>query len=133
MKGIYFKFSSVLVIFFSMFLNQVVAGDIIIRRDDDMGSIPNRVARMSTFTSSSTTFITISANLTETDLIVDFSTPVGTAVVSVVDESGNVVYQTTVDTFIDSEVIIPVDGLNSGNYSLKISYDSTNLIGDFQF
>ena len=133
MKGIYFKFISVLVIFFSMFLNQVAAGDIIIRSDnDDPGSVINKVSSMNAYTSSSTTFITVSANLTETDLIVDFSTPVGTAFVSVVDESGNVVYQTVIDTFFESEVIIPVDGLNSGNYSLKISYGSTNLTGDFQ-
>jgi hypothetical protein len=81
---------------------------------------------------SSTFIIPVTADIIGSDLIVDFTTTVGTAVVSVVDQNGNVVYQTVVDTFSTPEVVIPVDGMSSGDYSLKISYGSTHLIGDFQ-
>jgi hypothetical protein len=76
--------------------------------------------------------IPVTADIIGSDLIVDFTSTVGTAVVSVVDQNGNVVYQTVVDTFSSPEVVIPVDGLSSGAYSLKIAYGSTKLIGTFQ-
>ena len=132
MKKINFRLLGLFVVFLSVFSNQVVFADIIIRKDDDSGFKPNNVLSLSkTFSLSSKTFIPVTADLVGTDLIVDFNTTVGTAFVSVVDQNGNVVYQTTVDTFISPEVIIPVDGLSSDKYSVKIAYGSTNLIGDF--
>lgn len=132
-----FNFSGLLLLL-CVFSSQFVFGDIIIRRDDPTGGSPSApaMATMSKTKSLSSTstssFIPVSADIVGTELIVDFSAIVGTAYVSVVDQSGNVVYQTVVDTFSTPEVIIPVDGLSSGKYSLKISYGTTKLTGDFQ-
>jgi len=132
MKKINFKFLGLLVLLLSVFSNQVVFADIIIRKDDGTGLQPNNVLSKSKAMSlSSTAFIAVTADVVGTDLIVDFGTSVGTALVSVVDQNGNVVSQTSVDTFSTSEVIIPVDGLSTGKYSVKISYGSTKLIGNF--
>ena len=131
-----FKFSSLIIL--CVFAVQFVSGQIIIRRDDPTGGTPtvNGMSSLSkTKTSSSissSSYIPVTANVVGTELIVDFTSTVGTAYVSVVDHSGNVVYQTVVDTFSTSEVIIPVDELSSGKYSLKISYGTTKLTGDFQ-
>ena len=133
MKKINFRFLGLFVLLLSVFSNQVVFADIIIRKDDPApGGVPNNILSKRTLSLSSTSFISVTADLVGTDLIVDFGTSVGTALVSVVDQDGNVVYQTSVDTFSTSEVIIPVDGLSTGKYSVKISYGSTKLIGDFK-
>jgi len=139
MKRINFRLVAFLVVLFSVFSSQFVFADlIIIRKDGNQGSAPNvlsaaKVSSLSVTTSlSSTSVIPVTADLVGSDLYVDFTSTVGTAYVSVVDKSGNVVYQTVVDTYSTSEVVIPVDGLSSGNYSLKISYGSTKLTGSFQ-
>ena len=120
MKKINFRFLGLLVLLLSVFSNQVVFADIIIRKDDGTGLQPNNVLSKSKAMSlSSTAFIAVTADVVGTDLIVDFGTSVGTALVSVVDQNGNVVSQTSVDTFSTSEVIIPVDGLSTGKYSVK--------------
>ena len=127
-----FKFSGLFILLLCVFANQFVFGDIIIKKDDPgTGTLcPLSFSKARTLTSS--TYIPVTANVVGTELIVDFTTTVGTAYVSVVDQSGNVVYSTVVDTFSTSEVVIPVDGLSSGKYSLKISYGTTRLTGDFQ-
>ena len=134
MKKINFRLLGLFVVFLSVFSNQVVFAELIIIRKDDPipGGVPNQIASLKTFSLSSKTSIQVTADLIGTDLIVDFSTTVGTAFVSIVDQNGNVVSQTTVDTFSTPEVIIPVDGLSSGKYSVKITYGSTNLIGNFK-
>lgn len=129
-----FYFVFLLVNFLSV--QNILATDPPLKKDDDgPGSVTNNVSTMSSLsrtTISVLTTIDVTANLEATELYVDFNSPVGTAVVSIVDSNGQVVYQTTVDTYSTPEVIIPVDGLDSVDYSLKISYDSTNLIGDFR-
>ena len=141
MKKINFRLLSFFVVLLCVFSNQVVFADIIIRKDNpDPATQPNNI--VSAFSSfslgtkansySAKSIIPVTADLIGSDLIVDFSSTVGTAIVSVVDQNGNVMYQTVVDTFSSPEVIIPVDGLSSGNYSVKIAYGSTKLIGDFQ-
>jgi len=133
MKKINFRLLGFFVVLLSVFSNQVVFADIIIRKDDPIpGGVPNNITSFRTLSLSSNSFIPVTADLIGTDLIVDFSTTVGTAFVSIVDQNGNVVSQTTVDTFSTPEVIIPVDGLSSGKYSVKITYGSTNLIGNFK-
>ena len=137
MKKINFRLLGFFVVFIFAFSNQVLSGDVLIRRDGDQGNQPNAlVSSLSTSSKtsslSSKTVIPVTADVVGSELIVDFSTTVGTAYVSVVDANGNVVYLTTVDTFSTPEVVIPLDGLSSGKYSVKISYGSTKLIGDFK-
>ena len=138
MKKINFKLLGFFIVSLSLFCNQVVFADIIIRKDNtDPGTQPNilsgaRSMSTSTYSLSSKLFIPVSADVVGSELFVDFSTTVGTAFVSVVDSKGNVVYQTVVDTYSTDEVAIPIDGLSTGIYSLKISYGSTHLIGNFK-
>jgi hypothetical protein len=137
MKKINYRLLSFFVVLICVFSNQVVFADIIIRKDDpQQGGVANiastKLSALKSNALQSQFVIPVTADIIGTDLIVDFTTTVGTAVVSVVDQNGNVVYQTVVDTFSTPEVVIPVDELSSGNYSLKISYGSTHLIGDFQ-
>ena len=133
MKRINFRLLGFFIVLLSVFSNQVVFADILIRKDDPApGGVPNIRTAVKAFSLSTSSVIPVTADISGSDLIVDFTTIVGTAYVSVVDQSGNVVYQTVVDTYSTSEVVIPVAGLSSGSYSLKISYGSTKLIGNFQ-
>jgi hypothetical protein len=138
MKKINFKFFGIFIVLLCVFSNQVFAELIIIRKDDPAPGGGSNVASATKLSSlkslslQSQFVIPVTADITGSDLIVDFTTTVGTANVSVVDQNGNIVYQTVVDTSSTPEIVIPVDGLSSGDYSLKISYGSTDLIGDFQ-
>lgn len=142
MKKINFKLLGFFIVSLSLFTNQVVFADILIKRDDPAPGGGSNIATQSyslstttstkTYSSRTKFFIPVTADVVGTELIVDFTTSVGTAYVSVVDANGSVVYQTVVDTYSTPEVVIPIDGLSSGKYSLKISYSSTNLTGDFQ-
>src|ERR1035437_6151620 len=133
MKKINFRFLGMLAVLLCVCSTQVVFADnILIRNDGNTGNQPNALIATKSYSLSSQSVIQVTADLSGSDLIVDFSTTVGTAYVSVVDKSGNVVYQTAVDTFSSSEVIIPVDNLSSGSDSVKISYGSTKLIGNFK-
>lgn len=127
--------------FFTLFLaaiittvfNSISATPLELKKDGGTGTAPNIMSRSKVMTISSTFSDTVvSADLTLPDLTVFFATPVGTATVFVTDQFGAVVYQTAVSTFSTSEVVIPVDGFDAGNYSLHILYGTTNLIGDFE-
>lgn len=74
----------------------------------------------------------VSATISETQLAVYFDSSVGDATITVYDASNQVVYQETVDTNSTSEVYISSGTWASGNYTITISYDTTNLIGEFQ-
>ena len=134
-----FRFSGLFILCLCVFSNQFVFADIVLKKDDPgTGTLPlsPAMSSMTKFKTSSSTitssYIAVTADVVGTELIVDFGATVGTAYVSIVAESGNVVYSTVVDTFSTSEVIIPVNGLSSGKYSLKVSYGTTKLSGDFQ-
>ena len=139
MKRINFRLLGFFGVFLFAFSNQVLSGDVLIRKDDPApGGAPN-VLSASALTTSSKTYslssksvIPVSADVIGSELFVDFSTSVGTSYVSVVDAYGSVVYQTVVDTYSTPEVTIPLNGLSSGKYSVKIAYGSTKLIGDFK-
>lgn len=128
------KISHALLALFSLAsINQVIAGDLIRRDDPGPATCPGLNATYSTSSIAIESTITteITTTQTATELIVDFNSAVGMAYVSFVNEDGFVVYQTMVDTFIDSQVIIPLDGLDTGNYYLNVSYGSTNYIEAF--
>jgi len=135
------KFKLLGVLLFCAFANQFAWGDdiIIIRKDPDprtgqpnIASMSSSLLKTKSASTSSLSVIPVTADIIGSELIVDFTSIIGTATVSVVDANGYVVYQTDVDTFTTSDVAIPLDGLNSGKYSLKISYGTTKLTGDFQ-
>lgn len=81
---------------------------------------------------SSVTFNSVSATISETELAVYFESYVGDATITVYDSSDNVVYQEVVDTDSTPEVYVPVTSWSSGDYTITISYGTTDLIGYFQ-
>lgn len=76
--------------------------------------------------------IALDVSQNETGVTLNFLYPVGVAQVTVENESGDVVYQGAIDT--NSNLDMSIDTLNwdGGVYTLKISYGSTDLIGEFE-
>jgi len=140
-------FSTLAILLGMLFSYQSVFGDILIRKDNtDPGTQPNIVSAMSisstsistsstTATTSKTNFsaILVEADVYGSNLVVDFDRPVGIAYITVLDHSGNTVAFETVNTYFDDEAVISLHGLSRGNYTLKISYGSTKLIGTFTY
>lgn len=79
----------------------------------------------------STSILPVSVSLDDTTLGIFFSKSVGIAQITIEDESGNVVYQDVVNTNSSLESYIETGGFDSGNYTLKVSYGTTTLIGGF--
>ncbi len=78
-----------------------------------------------------TSVIPVEATINDLELAIYFDSSIGDVTVSVVDALNFTVYQETVDTNSTSEIHIPVDAWTSGEYSLKFTYGSTALQGDF--
>jgi hypothetical protein len=76
--------------------------------------------------------IALEVTQNETDITLDFLYPVGAAQVTVTNENGDVVYQEAVDTYTTLDTYVDTQSLDGGVYTLKISYGSTNLIGEFE-
>ena len=133
MKTINYKIFTAFLLFFSLCqIQSVFAGDDVpLKKDDGTGTAPNVMTPSRMSVTTNTTFIPVSATINETELIIDFTSNVSTAYISVVDANGSIVYQTVADTFNSTEVIIPLDGLTAGKYTLKISYSTTKLSGVF--
>ena len=84
------------------------------------------------FLSRSTSILPVSVSLDDTTLGIFFSKSVGIAHITIEDENGNVVYQDVVNTKSLLESNIETGGLDRGNYTFKVSYGTTTLIGNFQ-
>jgi flagellar hook assembly protein FlgD len=82
--------------------------------------------------SRSVSAIPVSVSLDDTDLGISFDKPVGVAQITIEDQNGTVVYQDVLDTNSTHATDIETGGFDSGNYTVKISYGSTNLVGAFQ-
>ena len=102
------------------------ATEIIIRKDDQSPPpqpMPNRII--------TETDIPVTATVDNSNLAVYFEWAVGEATITVYDENHSVVYQGVADTDSDLTIFIPSDYWSAGDYSIKISYGTTHLIGDF--
>lgn len=80
----------------------------------------------------SITYNSASSTIDETELGIYFDWYVGYATISVYDSADNLVDVEVVDTDTTTEVFIPTTSYNSGEYKLKVSYGSTNLVGYFE-
>jgi len=100
--------------------------DVLIKKDSAPPPVPGRGM------APSNTVIPVRAMIEDTELFVFFDSPIGIASISTYDETGQLVYQTTIDTSLSYQLSIEVGGWDSGNYTLRIDYDSTKLVGDFQ-
>jgi len=119
------KHSKFLVIIFALLLNlplQAFASD-----DIDLTKIPPPPPTPNTFSYD----IPVTASIDETQITVFFESVVGNATITIEDENHQIVYQCTIDTSTDNTAFIPVEYLDAGNYSILISYETTNLIGEF--
>lgn len=75
----------------------------------------------------------VSAILNDTEVVLNFNTSVGLTTITVSNYLGSIVYQQTIDTYSTSELDIPIDCLDNGNYSITIQYNDVILSCDFAF
>lgn len=75
--------------------------------------------------------IPVAVDLTETDLYLSFINSVGVVNITVTNSTGIIVHQESTDTNSNTEVYIPIDNLEAGNYTITISYGSITLKGVF--
>ena len=76
--------------------------------------------------------IPVVVDLSATDLYLNFTNSVGVAIITITDEMGTIQYQETMDTNSTSDLYIPIDMWDSGNYTLTIEYGSITLNGTFE-
>ena len=102
----------------------VFSSEIIVRKDDPTPPDPWRPNSM-------TMMYPVTATEDNSELAVYFEEAVGDATITVYDASNQVVYQDVIDTDSQSAAIIDISAWTSGDYTLTISYGTTNLIGEF--
>jgi hypothetical protein len=117
--------SFITLLFCVLSVQNVFAVDVPLKKGDGEGCKPSMLSK-------STSILPVSVSLDDTTLGIAFSKSVGIAQITIVDESGNVVYQDVIDTNSSLESYIETGGFDSGNYTLKVSYGTTTLIGGFQ-
>ena len=61
-----------------------------------------------------------------------FHKDVGNLLVTISDDSGNTVYEATINTSVQQQVFIPFSGLSSGIYTITFSNNFGSMYGDFQ-
>ena len=127
MKKINFPlFSILMLLLFALPFQSISARDVPIKSEDPSDyNIPTNGTRAP---------VSIALNVTqnETDVTLNFLYPVDAAQVTVENESGEIVYMETVDTFTTLDAAIDTQNFDGGVYTLKISYGSTDLVGEFE-
>jgi hypothetical protein len=78
------------------------------------------------------TTVMATATYDGSELAINFSASVGVATITLIDEMGGTWYQETIDTNAALSLYIPVGGLDSGNYTVVVHYDSTQLLGTIE-
>jgi len=74
----------------------------------------------------------IQAFINDQTIEVDFNSTVGTVVVSIYDETGNAVYQESVNGAAGQQLLIDVSSFAAGNYTIEIQNSQTDLTGSFE-
>ena len=136
MKKFNFLLSSILLMLvFVIPFQNVLAADVPLKpgTDPNVGfpRISMTQSLMSTSTSTSTSS-NITVDLTGNELTLDFYSQVGVVQISIVDKNGFIVCQDAVDTNSSDQLIIPVDYLRAGRYTINISYGTTSFTGSFR-
>ena len=115
------------------------SADYPLKKDNsDPGSVGLGVAartapRASTLSLSRTIeVIPVSMEVLSNELSVYFQYAVGGAYVTVEDTNGAILISTVVDTTSDLEFYFPIDELDGGTYTLRVSYGATKLKGEFK-
>ena len=119
-------FSIFMLVLFTLPFQSIYAGDVPIKSEDPTDyNIPRN-------TTYAPVRIALDVTQNETDVTLNFLYPVGTSQVTVENENGEIVYQGTIDTFTTLDAFIDTQNFDGGVYTLKISYGSTNLVGEFE-
>lgn len=75
--------------------------------------------------------IPVTVDLTLTDIYLNFINSIGEVNVTVKDSNETIVYQETIDTNTINEIYIDIDGWETDDYTIDISYGSISLRGLF--
>lgn len=75
--------------------------------------------------------IPITVDLSNTDLYLNFTSEVGIVNIIITDNNGSIIYQELADTNSTSELYIPFDSWETGDYNIEITYGSITLVGIF--
>ncbi|MBP1677046.1 MAG: hypothetical protein H6Q20_1605 [Bacteroidetes bacterium] len=76
--------------------------------------------------------IPLSVAINDYELALFFDSNVGLVTVSVYDEDDNIEYSEVINTNTESEFYLDLSDLASGTHTLKISYGSVRLVGEFE-
>ncbi len=71
-------------------------------------------------------------DLSTTDLYLNFTSSVDIATIVITDSNGAIVQQESIDTNVTTEIYIPINELEIGDYTITISYGSITLAGIFR-
>jgi len=119
-------FSILMLVLFVLPFQSIFAKDVPIKNEDPSDyNIPSTGAR-------APVRIALVVSQNDADVTLNFLYPVGTSQATVENENGEVVYQETIDTFTTLDAFLDTQSLDGGVYTLKISYGSTNLVGEFE-
>ena len=76
--------------------------------------------------------IPFTVDLSSTDLYLNFTSSVDIATIVITDSNGAIVQQESIDTNVTTEIYIPINELEIGDYTITISYGSITLAGIFR-
>lgn len=99
--------------------------DVLLHKDNSTPPQPGRNYAPSAF--ETTTGVT----LDESGLTVNFGYPTGPVSVLVYDETNQIVFTETVDTFTTPSFSTPTDIWDGGSYTITVTCAETTLLGDF--
>lgn len=115
--------------------NYVFSGEILIRSDNwDPGTVGSQSVKtiLRSPSTSTSSLSPVTANQTAENIELFFASPIGIAYITIADQNGFIVCSEVVDTHSNGELYIPIEDLQSGHYTLRISYGTKKLIGEFQ-
>jgi len=76
--------------------------------------------------------IPFTIDLSTTDLYLNFTNTVDIATIVITDNNGAIVQQESIDTNVTTEIYIPINEFEIGDYTITISYGSITLAGTFR-
>lgn len=126
MKISNFSKRSLFIVFSILSVVNVSAGDIVLIPPDGPGTPKTPPGQTDNIT-----YYPVTATEDNSELAVYFEEALGDATITVYNASNQVVYQTVVDTDSQSAAMIDISAWSSGDYTITISYGTTNLIGEF--
>ncbi len=116
-------FSILMLLLFTLSFQTISAGEVLLRPTGPIIDDNNQRAPVS---------IALDVTQNETDVALSFLYPVGSTQITIENENGELVYQGAVDTFTTLDAAIDTQNFDGGVYTLKISYGSTDLVGEFE-